>query len=317
MGESSGSSSSSSSISSSSSSSKYNVEVVKCSSDHVLVRPYINGRDVGPFILDTGASGLVLDQRVADDLDLATFGEVHVSGVSTKVKCAFRRAKELKIGKLKIEKPVFMQMDASGVVSGCSERVAGIIGFDAFKSSIVDVSSGNDKTVHIYPRGYFDANDWPWQNVSIVSNVPHLKARFSGKGNHQTKLRMFMVDSGAGGADVIFHGRAVESLDLENALLSKNEVRRTSTVRGVSGSGGGGGGAEKCVKATLDWIEFENKGMRVQELKTLLANGSGFDLSEFGVGMVCANVLNSRRVVYDMPNRRMCLFEEEKKKPND
>jgi hypothetical protein len=84
----------------------------------------------------------------------------------------------------------------------------------------------------------------------------------------------------------------------------------------VSGSGGGGGGAEKCVKATLDWIEFENEGMRVQELKTLLANGSGFDLSEFGVGMVCANVLNSRRVVYDMPNRRMCLFEEEKK-PND
>ena len=77
------------SSSSSSSNSKYNVEVVKCSSDHVLVRPYINGRDVGPFILDTGASGLVLDQRVADDLDLATFGEVHVSGVSTKVKCAF------------------------------------------------------------------------------------------------------------------------------------------------------------------------------------------------------------------------------------
>ena len=71
--------------------STYNVEVVKCSSDHVLVRPHINGRDVGPFILDTGASGLVLDQRVADDLNLNTFGEVHVSGVSTKVKCAFRR----------------------------------------------------------------------------------------------------------------------------------------------------------------------------------------------------------------------------------
>ena len=117
----------------------------------MLVRPHINGRDVGPFILDTGASGLVLDQRVADDLNLNTFGEVHVSGVSTKVKCAFRRAKELTIGKLKIEKPVFMQMDASGIVSGCSERVVCIIGFDAFKSSIVDVSSGKDKTVNIYP----------------------------------------------------------------------------------------------------------------------------------------------------------------------
>ena len=71
------------------------------------------------------------------------------------------------------------------------------------------------------------------------------------------------------------------------------------------------GGAEKCIKATLDWIEFENKGVRIADLSTLLAKGDGFDLSEFGVGMVCANVLNSRRVVYDMPNRRMCLFEEE------
>jgi len=287
---------------------EYGVEVVKCSSDHVLVRPFINGKDAGPFILDTGASGLVLDKRVADDLNLSTFGEVHVSGVSQKVKCAFRRANELQIGKLKIEKPVFMEMDVSHIVSGCAERVTGIIGFDAFKSSVVDVSPGKNKTVNIYPRGYFDDNaSWPWQNVYIVSNVPHIKARFSGKGNHQTELRIFMIDSGAGGADVIFHGRAVETLDLENALLGKNEIRRTSTVRGVSGSGSSGGG-EKCIKATLDWIEFENKGTRVEELKILLANGSGFDLSEFGCGMVCANILNSKRVVYDIPNRRICLL---------
>ena len=58
-----------------------------------------------------------------------------------------------------------------------------------------------------------------------------------------------MIDSGAGGADIIFHGRAVESLDLENALLSKNEVRRTSTVRGVVV--GIGGGAEKVYQGDV------------------------------------------------------------------
>jgi predicted aspartyl protease len=42
-------------------------------------------REVGPFILDTGASGLVITQSAANALGLTAFGEVFVSGVSGKV----------------------------------------------------------------------------------------------------------------------------------------------------------------------------------------------------------------------------------------
>ena len=61
-------------------------------SSHVLVRPLIDGEDVGPFILDTGASGLVISRAAANRLKLRAFGEVHVSGVAGKVPCQPRRA---------------------------------------------------------------------------------------------------------------------------------------------------------------------------------------------------------------------------------
>ena len=42
----------------------------------------------------------------------------------------------------------------------------------------------------------------------------------------------------------------------------------------------------------------------------LLASDAGFDLSEHSCGLICANALNSRRVVYDLPNRRIELLED-------
>ena len=95
-----------------------------------------------------------------------------------------------------------------------------------------------------------------------------------------------MIDSGASGADIIFHGRAVESLDLENVTFKNRDSRHPRRSVRRERVSGGSGGAENCIKATLDWIEFENKGMRIADLGTLLAS-NGFDLSEFGVGMVC------------------------------
>ena len=110
------------------------VPVVKARSSHVLVRPLVNGKDLGPFILDTGASGLVISKSAADAVGLDAFGEVHVSGVNGKVPCRFRRGTTVTLGPLIVDKPVFMEMSLEGIVSGSPSPVAGIIGFDAFKS---------------------------------------------------------------------------------------------------------------------------------------------------------------------------------------
>jgi hypothetical protein len=49
-------------------------------------------------------------------------------------------------------------------------------------------------------------------------------------------------------------------------------------------------------------------GGRFENLNVLLAADAGFDLSEHSVGLICANVLNTRRVVYDVPNRRVAFL---------
>ena len=75
------------------------VNIEEAKSSHVLVRPLIDGVDVGPFILDTGASGLVISGAAADRLNLRKFGEVWVSGVAGKVPCNFRRGTSLGSGR--------------------------------------------------------------------------------------------------------------------------------------------------------------------------------------------------------------------------
>ena len=50
------------------------------------------------------------------------------------------------------------------------------------------------------------------------------------------------------------------------------------------------------------------RGGSFSNLSVLLAADAGFDLSEHSVGLICANALGARRVVYDLPNRRLALL---------
>lgn len=360
------------------------VVIERARSSHVLVRPLIDGVDVGPFILDTGASGLVITKAAAARVaDCASFGEVFVSGVSGKVPCRFRRASNMTLGPIVIDSPVFMEMALGGIVSGSVEPVAGIVGFDAFKSAIVEVGPGG-APVRIYdPRTFKPDANWAWHAIALVSNVPHAFATFStvddedededetsssseadfdGSVNRGPKKSsaVFMIDSGAGGADAIFHKRAVEALGLRRLMPppAGGGARGASRVRGVGGSDGESSGATRAYRGELRWLELDKvsaptrlddetalsadanakpfspststskrsksrekkkakserpakkkgTGGRFENLNVLLAADAGFDLSEHSVGLICANVLNTRRVVYDVPNRRVAFL---------
>ena len=337
--------------------------VERARSSHVLVRPEIDGVDVGPFILDTGASGLVITGRAAETLGLRAFGEVFVSGVAGKVPCRFRRAGSLTLGPVTVDAPVFMEMDVGGIVSGASEPVAGIVGFDAFKSSVLEVGPGGSPVRLYDPATFVAPAAWRWRSLLMVSNVPHVAADFAGAPNGEA--RVFMIDSGAGGADCIFHARAVEELGLRRLLppADGGGARSSSRVRGVGGSGGESSGATRAYRGKLEWLRLRETGESgngsgtgeetstesstststssststsassststsassstststssstpkldgglFENLSVLLAADAGFDLSEHSCGLICANALNSRRVVYDVPNRRVALL---------
>ena len=284
----------------------------------MLVCPLIDGIDVGPFILDTGASGLVITKAAAEKLRLQSFGEVFVSGVSGKVPCRFRRASEMRLGPLLVDRPVFMEMALGGIVSGVSDPVAGIVGFDAFKSAVVEVGPGGAPVRIHDPRTFKAHEKWAWHEIALVSNVPHAFATFGvardttrdttlddddeaspvtaandddtrdggrdiSRSRETSVSGAFMIDSGAGGADAIFHERAVEALGLRSILPPPptGGARGTSRVRGVGGSDGESSGATRAYRGELEWLELVSTGTVSSAKKkeeALLRLGSGGQL---------------------------------------
>jgi predicted aspartyl protease len=61
------------------------LQVWQTSSGHLLAECHINGKRAGWMILDTGASGFVIEPSVADQYQLPMFGDLRIAGVAGKV----------------------------------------------------------------------------------------------------------------------------------------------------------------------------------------------------------------------------------------
>lgn len=304
-------------------------------SNHLLVRPSIDGEPIdGMMILDSGASGYVITRELADELGLEAFGELYVSGVTQKVRSQFRRSKTLSLGGVTQEHPLFMELPLDGVVNGAPDRVVGILGYDIFRRVVVEVPAlreapagspaaaaggppirrvgvaaalgdGEEKELTLYhPERFQLPPGGKWMTTILVSNVPHVEAKF-----HSADGRVFetilMLDSGAGGAGVLFHSRSTDELGLVEALCA---AAATINVRGVGGSGeGAGSGGLEARRGTIAKLELECG--EFFDVSSLVATRGGLDLSLHTSGMICVDLLLTCKVVFDYPRRRVSILQ--------
>eukprot|EP00879_Flechtneria_rotunda_P012438 GHRR01012988.1.p1 GENE.GHRR01012988.1~~GHRR01012988.1.p1 ORF type:complete len:950 (+),score=433.73 GHRR01012988.1:1099-3948(+) len=109
------------------------VPVWQSQGGHLLTLAYINDQRAGYMLLDTGASGFVIETKVAEQFRLSVFGNLRVASVGGKLKTRYRRAKKLRIGPLEMTDPILMEMNLGGLVSGFHDRIIGIAGYDVFR----------------------------------------------------------------------------------------------------------------------------------------------------------------------------------------
>ncbi len=82
------------------------------------------------MIVDTGASGLVLDPSALAALPtLERFGVFHVVGMGGMLKSSYARGGRLEVGPLGVEGPMFMVMSVQGLVPNPPGPVIGILGY--------------------------------------------------------------------------------------------------------------------------------------------------------------------------------------------
>jgi len=303
-------------------------------SGHILVRPTINGREVdGLMILDTGASGFVITKSLADELELPSFGELYVAGVTRKVRSQFRRAATIQLGPVEMSNPLFMEMCIDGVVHGAPEPVVGIMGYDFFRRAVVEVpplmqrqragpqgeededETSMDSRILVHdPLEYDRTSGGPelaWQPLQLVANVPHIYATF-GKEDGREHSALFMLDSGAGGAGIMFHARASAEYQLVEPVNGDGENATTKggttkSIRGIGGESSAGG--MKVVEKNMSYLQIS--GARFENVLSLIATRGGFDLSLHTAGMICADLMVQCRVIFDYPRRRFAMVSSQ------
>ena len=310
-------------------------------SNHILVRPSIDGEPIdGVMILDSGASGYVITRELADELGLEAFGELYVSGVTQKVRSQFRRSKTLSLGGVTQQCPLFMELPLDGVVNGAPDRVVGILGYDIFRRVVVEVPAlretpgltagaasslsspggppirrvgvaaalgdGEEKELILHnPEAFQLPAGGRWMTTLLVSNVPHVKAKFY-SADGQAFETILMLDSGAGGAGVLFHSRSTNELGLVEALCAEVPTINVRGVGGGSGEGGGAGGLE-ARRGTIARLELDCG--KFFDVSSLVATRGGLDLSLHTSGMICVDLLLTCKVIFDYPRRRVSILQ--------
>ncbi|KAJ7551505.1 hypothetical protein O6H91_06G018100 [Diphasiastrum complanatum] len=275
--------------------SRPSVKLIQAESGHYLVRPILDGKDIGYFVVDTGASGFSITSEKAKELNMNGFGEVYLLSVEGPVKSRFVRARSFQLGPLKISNPLFVEVPMDGIVRGVSP-VAGICGFDLFCHCIIEMSLKEETLSLFDPIKYQppQRTSIQWQTMHMLDNVPHVPAKVNGKDT------ILLLDTGAGGVDLIFHNRAVEDLNLFEGL---NDMR-SAKVRGVSSSSGG----LEVVYGVLDTLEVA--GQSFQKVNALLfpKNTGTLEFSKYTAGILAGQLLASFLVIIDYRQRKLALI---------
>ncbi|MEX1023736.1 MAG: retropepsin-like aspartic protease [Planctomycetota bacterium] len=272
------------------------VETRRARTGHVLVRPLIEDREVGWFVFDTGAGGLVLDSEIADALALERFGQVVAVGVAARTTATFRQGTSFRLGGLELVDPIYVDLSLRFLENSLGVRVAGIVGYEVLAHTVVTLApertAGEDPRLEIHAPGSLAA--LPWQPLVLDERLPCVMARFDDERTDGAHEGLFKLDTGASGT-VTFHAPAVERL----RLLAGREVVR-SRAAGIGGHG-------SVWRGPLDWFE-----LATARFEGLVVEFATDDVGSFAdvytLGNIGQSLLAQFDLVFDYPGERIALL---------
>ncbi|HEV2705356.1 MAG TPA: aspartyl protease family protein [Pyrinomonadaceae bacterium] len=270
------------------------IEVRRVRSGHLLVHPLVNGKDVGWFILDSGASAMVIDLKVADQLGMPAFGEIVAVGAAGSTKARFRQGETFMLGPVTLKGTRYLELDLKFLTDAFGVPIGGICGRDLFMRAAVEIDMSTD-SVAIHEPTRYRLEGASWQELFFSGRNPVVRARFEG---HEG---LFRLDTGAG-QTVSMHTPAVERYK----LLSGRETRASRS--------GGVGGSQASRAGKLAWFEFA--GRRFEALDVEFAGTSEGAFSDvYTTGNIGTGILREFRIVFDYGNKRVAFAPHRAAKP--
>jgi hypothetical protein len=266
------------------------LEVKRAKTGHLLVKPKVNGQDVGWFILDSGAGANVLANSAVKDLRLETFGELPAVGIGGAVKTSFCKPTSLSLGRATFQEPLCVGLELAFLDGPMGEHIGGIIGYGCLYRCIVEVDMDRGSVALFDPKNYDQSRVGDrWQRLYQSSRVSCVEAEFEG-------LRgIFKLDTGAGGT-VSIHAPTVE----KHKLLENRET--------TEGMAGGVGGRIKVRDGKLKYFELAGERFENLDASFALESKGAFNSADT-MGNIGGTLLKPFRIVFDYQNKRIAFVK--------
>ncbi len=263
------------------------LEVVRAPTGHLLVRPRINGQELGWYIFDTGAGSTVINTSSIEKLGLKPIGKVPAIGVGGAVESQFYRLDSIELGPVTLDRSIVVALDLDFLTIPFGRPIGGIVGFDFIARCVVELDLKESGIALHNPAGY-QLLGAKWEKMQLVDRVPAIDASFEGKSG------LFRLDTGAAGEDLTFHYHTVLSLKLA-------EGRNTKV-----GMSGGVGGMVLVRNGVIKGFEFG--GNRWDEVSATFATESkgAFD-DPYTAGVISGGFLSPFITTLDYENRRIAF----------
>lgn len=274
------------------------VRVSRAPSGQLLVRPTLDGMDLGWFVLDTGASINVITPQARAKLNPRRAGSTRSEDITGHAVTTARWVvDELRLGPMTIHGAALTEIGLDTLTQHWGIKVAGLLGKDTLARAVYELDIAEGRVAIHDPRGYkLDGSPdgqadaaASWGRLDLRGGVPHVPASFEGRTGR------FFLDTGDG-SSVTFHAPAVGRY-----RLLRDRATTSRTVHALRGS----------IEYHYGSIErFELGGHTFEHLAVAFTpRRAGVYLERYDTGRIGVGVLSPFRIVLDYPNRRYALIE--------
>lgn len=266
------------------------LEVIRAPSGHLLVKPRVNGKDVGWFIFDTGAGITCLDKAVADQLDLPDSGTITATGMGGDRKSRLRQLASLQLGPLKVEDNPVLELDLRSFQIFMGRPIAGIIGYECFGAAVYEIDLQSPTVTLHDPAKYELPAGERWSELQLIRRRPYVPGQIEG---HEGGL--FVLDIGSN-TPLIVHTPTVDRFK----LLDGRETKRSFS--------GGVGGMKSVRRGTVSNLTLCGHAVGEVEASFSQATEGGM-AGDDAQGTVGVGVLKQFRLVVNYPAQKISLIE--------
>jgi len=255
---------------------------------HLLVHPLIDGKDLGWFILDSGAEVMCIDKATADDAKIPSIGREPVTGVGGNVESTFRPVDEFVLGPATMRHVFFCDLDLRQLSGFFGVKIAGIVGADFFRRAIITVDL-KGPSVEIAKRDGFALPSGGWLPVRFSTGNPTVEAAIDG-----APKSWYRFDLGANGL-----------LTLHAPFVTKWKLLDGKTTKPVLS--GGAGGFVSARAGTVKWFELGGHRFENPTVDFSTATQGAFT-EPYLAGNIGQDAMMPFRVVFDFSGYRIALI---------